>query len=191
MTLNFVTSNRKKFEEAKLIAESHGIELNHRNVPYVEIQDDRLVEIVKPSAQQACALIGEPCFVEDSGLFVEEMGGFPGPYSSYVYRRLGNGGILKLMEDRENRRAKFMSAVGYCEPGSKPTVFKGMVEGSIAFEPSGSKGFGFDPIFIPDGGGGRTFAEMTSKMKNAFSHRAEAIGKFVKWCARNRKLGGG
>lgn len=190
MTLNFVTSNRKKFEEAKLIAESHGIELNHRDIPYVEIQDDRLVEIVKPSAQQACALISKPCFVEDSGLFVEEMGGFPGPYSSYVYRKLGNGGILKLMEDRENRRAKFMSAVGYCEPGSKPTVFQGKVKGSIASELRGSKGFGFDPIFIPDGGGGRTFAEMTSEMKNAFSHRAEAIGKFVKWCVRNRKLGG-
>lgn len=187
MTLTFVTSNRNKFEEASLIAKNHGIELDHRDVPYVEIQADELAEIVKPSAQQACALIDEPCFVEDSGLFVEEMGGFPGPYSSYVFRKLGNEGILKFMRDRENRRAEFISAVGYCTPGSKPTVFQGEARGSLAMEPRGSKGFGFDPIFIPDGGGGRTFAEMTSEMKNAFSHRAEAIEKFVKWRVRNRK----
>lgn len=172
------------------MADGHGIELVRRDVPYIEIQADDLGDVARPGVQQACALIGEPCFIEDAGLFIGALDGFPGPYSSYVFEKLGNEGILKLMSGIEDRRAEFVSALAYCEPGSKPIVFKGRILGSLTDELRGSRGFGFDPIFAPDGGEGRTFAEMTSEMKNAFSHRAKSMERFVKWYVRNKETGG-
>ena len=187
MTLAFVTSNRHKFEEAERIASEHGVELEHRDIPYIEIQADTLEEIARPSAQQASALLGAPCFVEDAGLFIRSLGGFPGPYSAYVFKTIGNEGVLKLLKGISNREAEFRSAVGYCEPGKKPEVFVGRVTGTIALKTKGDRGFGFDPIFVPQGGDGRTFAEMSIDEKNRFSHRSRAIERFVKWYVKNKK----
>ena len=191
MTLIFVTSNEHKYEEAEKLAEKFDIDIKRRNIPYIEVQADNLEEVVKPSAQQACKLAGEPCFVEDAGLFIDSLNGFPGPYSSYVFETLGNRGILKLMKGTENKRGEFRSAIGYCEPGEKPQVFKGKVVGTISEEIRGERGFGYDPIFMPERGEGGTFAEMSTEMKNNLSHRAEAIEKFVKWYRRNKMVGGG
>ena len=190
MTLTFVTSNQNKFEEAKALAEDYGIEIVRKNIPYVEIQSDNLADIVKPSAQQAYRMVGVPCFVEDAGLFINSLEGFPGPYSSYVFKTLGNEGILKLMESIDDRRAEFRSAIGFCGD-TELKVFQGKVNGTISKEERGSKGFGYDPIFIPDRGGGGTFAEMSMEMKNALSHRSSSIEKFVKWYSRNKKPEGG
>lgn len=190
MSLIFATSNKNKFEEAKEIAEKYGVKLEHRNIPYVEIQADDVVDVVKPSAQQASRLLNSPCFVEDAGLFIEALNGFPGPYSAYIYKTLRNRGILKLMEGEENRRAEFVSAVGYCEPGFEPRIFKGKVVGTITNESRGTEGFGFDPIFMPDLGEGGTFAEMSTKMKDALSHRGKSIEKLVKWYVRDNKAKG-
>jgi XTP/dITP diphosphohydrolase len=188
MTLTFVTSNRHKFEEAERIAVKHDVELEHRDVPYIEIQADELEEIARPSAQQASALLRAPCFVEDAGLFIQALKGFPGPYSAYVFETIGNEGVLKLLKGISDRKAEFQSAVGYCEPGKKPEVFVGRVEGTIALEAKGDKGFGFDPIFVPEEGDGRTFAEMSTDEKNKFSHRSRAIERFVKWYVRDKKV---
>jgi len=187
MALIFVTGNRHKFEEVSEIAAKHGLKLEMRDLPCKEVQADELEEIASQSAADACASLGKPCFVEDAGLFVRALRGFPGPYSSYVFRTLGNSGLLKLMAGVSDRRAEFRSAVGYCEPGSKPTVFQGRIRGNIALEARGSKGFGFDPIFLADKGGDRTFAEMTITKKNELSHRAKAIKKFLKWYTQRRK----
>jgi len=188
MALIFVTGNRHKFEEVSEIAAKHGLKLEMRDLPCKEIQADELEEIARQSAVDACASLGKPCFVEDAGLFVRALRGFPGPYSSYVFRTLGNSVLLKLMAGVSDRSAEFRSAVGYCEPGSKPSVFQGRITGSVGYEARGSKGFGFDPIFSPDKGDGRTFAEMTIAEKNALSHRAQAIKKFLKWYLK--KVGG-
>lgn len=190
MTLAFVTSNKNKFEEAEKVANEYGIEIEHRNIPYIEIQADTVVEVVKPSAQQAYKISGQPCFVEDAGLFINPLKGFPGPYSSYVFKTIGNQGILRLMKSLEDRRAEFRSAVGFCGADAEPKVFQGKVTGTIAEEERGSKGFGYDPIFMPDRGEGGTFAEMSMEMKNVLSHRAAAIEKFVKWYGRNKKAEG-
>lgn len=192
MTLIFVTGNKNKFEEAKNLSDNYDVKIEHRNISYVEIQADELIDVVKPSAQQACEMVGAPCFVEDAGLFIDSLNGFPGPYSSYVFKTVGNEGILRLMEGipEEDRSAKFRSAVAYCEPGGEPEVFVGEVEGAISKEMRGSKGFGYDPIFLPERGGGGTFAEMSTEMKNYLSHRAKAIEKLVKWYTRNKKADG-
>lgn len=179
--LTFVTSNRHKFEEVSEIAARHGIELRHRDTPYIEIQAEKLEDVVRLGVQQACALLGAPCFVEDAGLFVRALHGFPGPYSKFVFRTVGNEGLLKLLSGEKDRTAEFRSAVGYCEPGGKPEVFTGGVDGNLTLEVRGTHGFGFDPIFSPLEGDGRTFGEMRTGEKNRLSHRARAVESFFRW----------
>jgi len=187
MALIFVTSNRHKFEEVKAIAAKYGAKLEMRNVPCDEIQADDLGDIAGFSAKEACRILGKPCFVEDAGLFVRALRGFPGPYSNYVFRTIGNEGLLKLMASVKDRNAEFRSAVSYCEPKAKPIVFSGRSSGKITTETRGHHGFGFDPVFVPKGGDGRTFAEMSTEEKNAYSHRAKAIENFIRWYSKNRK----
>lgn len=187
MAVIFVTTNRYKFEEASELAARHGIEIERRNMPYIEIQADDLEEIIQVGVQQACALLKASCFAEDAGLFIRAFRGFPGPYSNFVFRTLGNEGILKLMANESDRRAEFRAAVGYCEPGQKPKIFAGKVEGTITLEAKGARGFGFDPIFSPNEGDGRTFAEISAAEKNKFSHRARAIEGFFNWLKQRGK----
>jgi XTP/dITP diphosphohydrolase len=187
MRLIFATGNRHKFKEVSKIAAEYGVKIEMCDVPYGEVQADELEAIARRSAADACSLLRRPCFVEDAGLFVQALKGFPGPYSSFVFRTLGNAGLLKLMLNVKDRKAEFKSVVGYCEPGSKPLIFQGKVKGSISFEARGSHGFGFDPIFIPEGRDGRTFAEMGAVEKNEISHRAMAIKKFLKWYVQRSK----
>ncbi|NOZ89276.1 MAG: RdgB/HAM1 family non-canonical purine NTP pyrophosphatase, partial [Crenarchaeota archaeon] len=130
-------------------------------------------------AAAAYALTGTPVAVEDAGLFVDALSGFPGPYSSYVYKTIGVHGILRLLEGEENRAARFVSVIAYAGPWGVQ-LFRGEVKGSIAAEPRGSGGFGFDPIFIPEGAD-KTFAEMNIEEKNMYSHRARAARKLCSW----------
>ncbi len=148
MSLKFVTSNDHKFAEAKDIAGEQGLEIDRVDASYVEIQADTLREVVEASAESALGLAGGPCFVEDAGLFIDILDGFPGPYSSYVFKTIGNQGVLSLMEGVKDKRAEFRSAVGYCEPGSEPRMFEGRARGSITKEERGGSGFGYDPIFM-------------------------------------------
>ena len=108
------------------------------------------------------------------------MNGFPGPYSSYVFKTLGNKGIIKLMEGVENRKAYFMAVIAFFD-GEKVWTFKGRVDGEIADEIRGDKGFGYDPIFLY---GDKTFAEMGDE-KNEVSHRRRALENFFSWLGKS------
>jgi len=179
----FVTSNVHKFNEARLVLAEYKITTAMLNVEAVEIQDDNIENIAKTSAMDAAAKANLPVFVEDAGLFIDALKGFPGPYSSYVYRTVGTKGILRLLQNEKKRDAYFLSVVAFSnarEP-SKPKCFQGMVQGKIASEERGKRGFGFDPVFEPYGGNGKTFAEMTTQEKNKCSHRAQALRKFARW----------
>ena len=121
----------------------------------VEVQDDSLKSIAKTSATDAVGKCGLPIIVEDAGLFIEALNGFPGPYSSYVYRTLGTEGILKLMKNVDEREAYFQSVVAFSSPEEVPKCFHGKVKGKIFREVRGRPGFGFDPIFEPSGSRGR------------------------------------
>jgi XTP/dITP diphosphohydrolase len=147
----------------------------------MEVQSDDLREIASFAAKEACEAALHPVVAEDSGFFVHSLGGFPGPYSSYVFRTIGNKGILRLLPLAGKRDASFQTAVAYCAPGSDPVNFSGSVSGMVAHHPRGIHGFGFDPIFIPREGDGRTFAEMSTKEKNLLSHRSRAFTKFFEW----------
>lgn len=119
----------------------------------------------------------EAIVIDDSGLFVHALGGFPGVYSSYVLRTIGMNGILRLLDGREDRTAHFECCIGASIGGRRFTV-SGSSQGSIAAAPSGKGGFGFDPIFVPSGYD-RTFAEISITEKNGISHRGRAIQAFA------------
>lgn len=182
-TAFFVTGNIHKFHEARAVLSKFSIATAMLNLETIEIQADDVETVAKASAIDAAAKSHLPVFVEDAGLFVESLKGFPGPYSSYVYRTLGTNGILKLMENIDCRGAYFQSVIAFCSPTDLASTkcFSGKVDGKIVHEEKGKRGFGFDPIFEPNAGGNRTFAEMTTEEKNRYSHRAQAFQKFVSW----------
>jgi XTP/dITP diphosphohydrolase len=180
-TVYFATGNKGKFSEASLIARAHGMDLRHLRIEKEEIQSEDLARIASYAAERAAKSTHKVVVAEDAGFFVRYLGGFPGPYSSYVFDTVGVEGILKLMRGIRPRTAAFRASVAYCEPGGRSLCFNGIVDGSLAHKPIGSRGFGFDPIFIPKGGDGRTFAQMGPDEKNLFSHRAKAFNKFCKW----------
>lgn len=177
-----VTSNIHKFHEARRVLSEHKIATAMlKTIGAVEIQDDNIENVAKASAVDAVKKCNLPIIVEDAGLFIEALKGFPGPYSSYVYRTIGNDGILKLMENVANRNAYFKSVIAFLSPEiDGPLCFGGEVKGKIVKEQQGSLGFGFDPIFQPYGSL-KTFAEMTVEGKNQCSHRALAFRKFAEW----------
>ncbi len=107
------------------------------------------------------------------------------PLHAFVYGTLGPGGILKLLEGREDMTAEFHSAIVYAEGGKILKRFVGISEGKISKEIRGSQGFGFDPIFIPEGSE-RTFAEMTRTEKNLISHRSKSSKILAEWISGRR-----
>lgn len=183
----FTTGNKSKYFEAARIASALGVVLRHLRIEKLEIQSQSLSEIASFAAERAAESTGRNVVAEDAGFFVEGLGGFPGPYSSYVFGTLGIDGILSLMRNVRNRKASFQAAVAYCAPGQSSICFKGAVGGTLASLPRGQHGFGFDPIFVPREGDGRTFAEMRTKEKNLYSHRAKAFTKFCKWFSSSRR----
>jgi XTP/dITP diphosphohydrolase len=184
----FATNNFNKFNEARRVLGEYGIAVGMLRVKTAEIQSDKLNEIAQASVIEAFRNCNLPVIVEDAGLFIEALRGFPGPYSAYVYKTIGNAGLVKLMENVENRNAKFQSAIAYCDGYSAPVCFEGEASGKITREENiekGKSGFGFDPIFQPFGNA-KTFAEMTIEEKNDFSHRAKAFRKFAEWYKKLR-----
>ena len=120
-----------------------------------------------------------PCLADDSGLEVMALGGAPGVYSSRVVRGRDvdrAAWLLSKLSKETYRRARFAAALSLCVPGEYTIITEGYCKGSIAEHPSGENGFGYDPVFIPDGYD-HTFAELSSGVKNEISHRAEAFRK--------------
>lgn len=182
-TLVLVTSNPHKALEMEQILRGRGvpIELCARRVEHHEIQAETLEEIAIHSAQQAWEEIRCPLITEDSGLFIDFLKGFPGPFSSYVYKTISNRGILRLLECAKDRGATFKSVIAYVD-GKQLKVFRGQVRGRISEKEAGKKGFGFDPIFIPENHE-KTFSQLGEE-KNLLSHRAKAFNSFLDWFIR-------
>jgi len=178
------TNNIHKFNESRIVLSEYKIALGMLRVKAAEIQSENLKEIAETSAKDAFARCNLPVIVEDAGLFIDELHGFPGPYAAHAYKTLGNAKILKLMKNVKNRKATFRSALAYIDDQlDKPICFEGEAEGTITTKEqkgNGKSGFGFDPIFRPTGNT-KTFAEITTEEKNLFSHRAKAIRKFAEW----------
>jgi len=171
----FASSNKHKYEEAEKILAEFGIKLEFFQTDLMEIQSDSLSEIASQKALDAYGKCKKPVIVEDDGLFIDSLSGFPGPYSSYIFNTIGNNGILKLIGD--NRDAQFVAVIAFCDSSNEPTLFESSVTGTISKNIQDG-GWGYDPIFIPEKQN-KTYAELADK--NKLSHRYESLKKFANW----------
>ncbi|WP_254863896.1 XTP/dITP diphosphatase [Halovivax gelatinilyticus] len=184
MRLRFVTGNEGKVREAREYFDGIA-EIEQVSFDYTEVQADSIEEIAARGAREAFASLDgdDPVFVEDSGLAIDALSGFPGPYSAYVEDTLGIERVWSLAADEENRRARFRSVIAYASGDrSDPDVetFTGSVAGTLV-SPRGDGGFGYDPIFAYNG---TTMAEMGTEEKNAISHRGRAFAAFAEWLSQ-------
>ncbi len=174
----FATNNINKYKEAEKILSNYALKLY--KVKLTEIWDESLRNIALSSLQYLPKSFNEPVFVDDSGLFIKALNGFPGPIANYVHKKLGNQKILSLLMDKDDRSAYFESVIAFKIPSRSPITFEGKTHGKIIDKERGSRGFDYDPIFQPIGSE-KTFGEMTTKEKNEFSHRGKALKKLRDW----------
>lgn len=174
------TANPGKTEEIR--AALSGVVLLPRpgDVPDVEETETTLEGNARLKALALCSATGEAALADDTGLEVEALDGAPGVYSA---RWAGPGAtyadnVAKMLEEMygvASRRARFRTVLLVAYPDGSELLVEGRVEGVITEQAVGDSGFGYDPVFAPDGSGGRTFAQMTVDEKNAVSHRGRAL----------------
>lgn len=177
----FASSNKNKYLEAKKILENFGIKVGFYKCNLVEIQADSIKEIAYQKTIDAFLKCKKPVIIEDDGLFINSLNEFPGPYSSFVFKTIGNNRILKLVG--RDRNAKFQSVIGFCDKKKKPKLFEANVRGKISTKLRGT-GWGYDPIFVPKGKS-QTYAELSDK--NELSHRYQGLKKFANWYLNKKK----
>ena len=185
MKLVIATRNRHKLEEIQAIFNLPWLELlsafDFPEVPDVEETGSTFDENAALKARALAEATGCWAMADDSGLEVDALNGAPGVYSARfagepVNYQANNEKLLRLLEHETNRRARFRCALALVDPGGNLHALEGRCEGSIARSLRGEGGFGYDPLFIPEGET-RTFAELTPEEKNRISHRAHALAK--------------
>jgi non-canonical purine NTP pyrophosphatase (RdgB/HAM1 family) len=165
----FVTSNPNKWQEAQRIL---GYAIERVELELEEVQAETVGEVALVKARAAYARLGRPVIVEDAGVELLGLGGFPGPYIKYWEKLGGLASICRAADGLGDRRVRAVCALGICsEAGSE--VVQGAVDGLLSLRPRGQAGFGWDAIFVPQGEG-RTFGEMSAAEKDARSHRRKA-----------------
>jgi XTP/dITP diphosphohydrolase len=193
MEIVLATRNKKKVEEVRRITAGLPITVlsldDFPNCPEtVEDRDTFEGNAVKKAIEVAMCT-GKVSLSDDSGLEVEALGGAPGVYSARYAPDAVSGNdpknYLKLLKDlknipRQERNAQFVCCLALAYPDGRTRTFFGYSRGRIGYEPRGAKGFGYDPVFLPDGFD-RTFAEMTAEEKDALSHRGKAIEKLAEF----------
>jgi len=194
LRLVLATANRDKAAEILAILRAElgdAVELLARPGDLGEVEEtgETLEDNARLKAVALLEATGVAAVADDTGLEVDALGGAPGVYSSrYAGEQASYAeNVAKLLADLadagagrpEQRRARFRTVVVARFPGGREVVAAGAAEGTIAPEARGSGGFGYDPVFVPDGGDGRTYAEMTQAEKNARSHRGRAFRAFA------------
>ena len=185
MRVLFVTGNQNKVTEASDILSPLGFVIEQLLIEgqapdLIEPQAEGIEEIAISKLEQAVSLTmgtefeNEALLVEDSGLFIDSLSGFPGPYSSFVHKTIGLPGVLSLMSGETNRRAEFRAVAALSFQGNMLTS-TGICRGFISEKITGDSGFGYDPIFIPEETNGRTCAQLSQDEKSSISHRGFAL----------------
>ena len=170
--LTFITGNPDK---ANLLRQSLDFPVIHKSLDLVEVQSLDLATIVEHKAKEAYRQVGAPVLVEDTSLRFYALGRLPGPLIKWFFMELGNDGLCKLLDNYTDRSAVAEVLFGLYDGRSFQT-FSGAVEGAIAPAPRGSRGFGWDGIFVP-AGFDKTWAEMTDEEARAASMRMIALRK--------------
>ena len=186
MKIIFATNNKHKLKEVQaVLGDGYRLVTPYELGITEEIPEDR--PTIEGNASQKSHYLyectgGADCFADDTGLEVEALGGAPGVHSARYATdghdfAANNRLLLRNLEGVANRRARFRTVISLIL-GGEERLFEGIVEGRIIDRETGHEGFGFDPLFVPDGYD-RTFAEMTTEEKNAVSHRARAVRKLA------------
>ena len=154
------------------------------HVPEVVEDSDTLMGNARLKASAICAATGAPAVSDDTGLFVDALGGEPGVYAARfagenVTYADNRAKLLRELGDTNERRARFVSVAMVVWPDGRELGVEGVCEGTIAFTELGDRGFGYDSVFIPDDGDGRSFAQMSEQEKNRISHRARSLAALL------------
>jgi len=177
-----VTSNPGKVEAAKNTLKELSLDLDIKMLEgeYPEDKSDDTTQKVALSGAKYCAeKYKKPVLVTDVGIYITALNGFPGVNTKFALERIGNEGLLKLLQDEEDRGVEWILSLGYCEPQGEPIEFTASVKGTIAGNIKGDKGFGFDPIFIAEGYD-ITLGE-NPEVRDAISPFRTTILKFAEW----------
>lgn len=150
-TVYLVTANPTKVLVARHAINQDGLKIEQLKEDTPEIQSMDVEEIAKFSAKWAAEKFNKPVIKMDNSFWIEALNGFPGPFAAYADKSLGTEGILKLMEGKTNRKAKFIMAVAYCEPGKEPIAEISELHGKITEKQDGIYGWFIDWFFIADG----------------------------------------
>lgn len=166
----FATKNLNKLREVNEIL---GMQLEHRALELIEPQSLDLNEVVRLKAEAAYAQFGAPILVEDTSLEFSAWRGLPGPLIKWFLEAVGAAGILKMLAGENDRSAVARTAFAYFD-GKSAHIFLGETSGKIAAAALGESGFGWDPLFIPEGFE-QSFAQLGAAIKNKTSPRAKAL----------------
>ena len=190
--LVFATNNAHKLEEIRAIL-GNSIEILSLADIHCHADIPETADTLEGNARQKSRYVyehyGLDCFADDTGLEVESLGGAPGVYSARYADGQGHDSqanmnkLLKEMEEKNDRKAQFRTIISLTEKGEE-RQFEGIVKGQITREKRGESGFGYDPIFQPDGYE-TTFAELGSDIKNRISHRARAVAALCDYLRKN------
>ena len=176
----FITSNPGKFEEVYSFFEKKNLKSPKIKWYKAKIEEPRgkIEDVAVHSVKVAYSIVKKPVFVEDTGLFIPSLNGFPGEFSAWVVKKIGIKGILKLLS--KDRKAYFKTVIAFND-GKNINTFVGICRGSIAKKPRGKShsSLPYDSIFIPKGSS-KTFAE-DMEFKEKKSHRIKALEKFYKF----------
>ena len=193
MKIIFATNNAHKLSEVQAVL-GDGYELVTPRQCGIEEDIPETAATLEGNARQKAHYLyertGLDCFADDTGLEVEALDGAPGVHSARYATdghdfAANNRLLLKNLTGCENRRARFRTVICLIE-GGEERLFEGIVEGRIIDHEAGTEGFGYDPLFVPDGFD-RTFAEMTADEKNDISHRGRAVRKLVAHLVGNQQ----
>ena len=175
-----VTGNSGKVEVAKHALSTYDIVVEQLAIDTPEIQSSDTEEVAKYSVKYAAEKAGKPVIKGDFGMFIESLNGFPGPFVKYVNKWLKAEKFVQLYKDEENKRAHFIDALGYCEPGKKPLCFTTNTEWILIKTPRGENGNMVDSLFIPEGFD-KTIAELSKEesLKLWNNDRYPRLAKFL------------
>jgi XTP/dITP diphosphohydrolase len=177
--LVLVTQNKHKLKELTPLFKRYSVVFETTSLEKYEIRSNDIEEIAREAAKTAFENLQQPVVVDDTGFYVDALNSFPGSYAGIVLKFIGYEGILQLMKGKEIRTSEFKTAVGFYD-GQHLKSFIGSMSGSLVEEAVGSGGFGYDPIFVPNGFP-KTYAELTFEEKVSISHRTQAFEEFLKW----------
>lgn len=191
MRLCFASNNKHKLEEIKNVVGRKFEILSLADIKCNEELPETRNTLEGNSLQKAEYVLqhyNTPCFADDTGLEVEALNGAPGVYSARYagnHRNTDDNIVLLLqnLKNDTNRKAQFRTVITLIGIEAQPVFFEGVIRGEIITEKRGSSGFGYDPVFVPEGHS-KTFAEMTLEEKNQLSHRAIAVKKLAEYLSR-------